>query len=69
MAALTEEQSMIRDQAKSWVTEQAPVQKFRQLRDSGSEDAFAPDIWSSMVDMGGQASSCRNSSVVRILVT
>ncbi|MBT4494745.1 MAG: acyl-CoA dehydrogenase family protein [Gammaproteobacteria bacterium] len=52
MAALTEEQSMIRDQAKSWVTEQAPVQKFRQLRDSGSEDAFAPDIWSSMVDMG-----------------
>lgn len=52
MAALTEEQSMLKDQATSWVDEVAPVKKFRELRDSGNEDAFSPEIWSAMVDMG-----------------
>ena len=52
MAALTEEQSMIRDQAKSWVTEQSPVQKFREMRDSGIESKFTPDTWQAMIDMG-----------------
>ena len=46
MAALTEEQSMIRDQAKSWTTEQAPVGKFREMRDSEISTAFFPDTWS-----------------------
>ena len=31
MAALTEEQSLIRDQAKSWAGAEAPVQKFREM--------------------------------------
>ena len=52
MAALTEEQSMIRDQAKSWTTEQAPVGKFREMRDSEISTAFFPDTWSAMVEMG-----------------
>lgn len=52
MAALTEEQSMIRDQAKSWVTEQAPVASFRKMRDSGVEKRFMPETWSAMIDMG-----------------
>lgn len=52
MAALTEEQTMIRDQAQSWVSEQSPVQKFRQLRDSGEPLAFTPDTWQAMVEMG-----------------
>jgi len=52
MAALTEEQTMLKDQAKAWVTEQAPVQKFRAMRDSGVETCFAPDTWGGMVDMG-----------------
>ncbi|MEX0942616.1 MAG: acyl-CoA dehydrogenase family protein [Pseudomonadales bacterium] len=52
MAALTEEQSMIRDQAQSWVREQSPVQNFRKLRDSGNPLAFNPDTFKSMVDMG-----------------
>lgn len=52
MAALTEEQTMIRDQAKSWVDEQSPVKKFREMRDSGIEQAFLPDTWSAMVEMG-----------------
>lgn len=43
---------MIRDQAKAWVTEQAPVRKFRELRDSGSDTCFAPEVWAAMVEMG-----------------
>ncbi len=52
MAALTEEQSMIKDQAKAWATEQAPVQKFRELRDSGDANGFTSETWSAMVEMG-----------------
>ena len=52
MAALTEEQSMIRDQAKSWVSEQFPVRKFREMRDSGVEARFMPETWQGMIDMG-----------------
>jgi alkylation response protein AidB-like acyl-CoA dehydrogenase len=52
MAALTEEQSMLKDQAQAWVTEQSPVQKFRQMRDSGVEQAFQADVWPAMVEMG-----------------
>ncbi|MFT7243436.1 MAG: alkylation response protein AidB-like acyl-CoA dehydrogenase [Candidatus Azotimanducaceae bacterium] len=52
MAALNEEQTMIREQAKSWVSEQAPVRKFREVRDSGNELAFAAPTWQSMVEMG-----------------
>ncbi len=52
MAALTEEQSILKDQAVAWVTEQSPVAKFRELRDSGNTDGFARATWQSMVDMG-----------------
>jgi alkylation response protein AidB-like acyl-CoA dehydrogenase len=52
MAALTEEQTLIRDQAKSWVTEQAPVQQLRELRDSQSEVKYDAPTWQSMVEMG-----------------
>tara|TARA_R110002072_G_scaffold20841_6_gene75240 strand:- start:10425 stop:11561 length:1137 start_codon:yes stop_codon:yes gene_type:complete len=52
MAALNEEQTMIRDQAKSWVAEQAPVRAFREVRDSGAELAFAPKTWQGMIEMG-----------------
>lgn len=52
MAALTEEQSIIKDQAKSWVAAQAPVQKFREMRDSEIDIAYQPHTWSSIVDMG-----------------
>jgi alkylation response protein AidB-like acyl-CoA dehydrogenase len=52
MAALTEEQSLIRDQAKSWVSEQSPVGRLRALRDAGVEQAYWPETWSAMVDMG-----------------
>ncbi len=52
MAALTEEQSMLKDQATAWVTEQAPVQKFREMRDSGAEAGFTAPTWSAIVEMG-----------------
>ena len=37
MAVLTEEQSMLKDAAKSWVQEKSPVSAFRKMRDSGVE--------------------------------
>ena len=52
MAALTEEQSIIRDQAKSWVSEQAPVANFRRVRDQQMPLNFEPAIWQQMIDMG-----------------
>jgi len=52
MAALTEEQTLIRDQAKSWASERFPVAKFRALRDAGLAEAYWPDAWSAMVEMG-----------------
>ena len=52
MAVLTEEQALIKDQASDWVKEKAPVSSFRALRDSKSKQAFLPETWQAMVDMG-----------------
>ena len=52
MAVLTEEQTLIKDQASAWVIDKAPVSSFRALRDSESEQAFLPETWKAMVDMG-----------------
>lgn len=52
MAVLTEEQAMIRDQAKSWVQEKSPVTAFRKMRDSGTSDGFDRKVWSEMAEMG-----------------
>lgn len=52
MAVLTEEQSLIKDQASAWVLAKAPVSSFRALRDNHPGQAFAPDTWKAMVDMG-----------------
>ncbi len=52
MAVLTEEQSMIRDGAKSWVQEKSPVTAFRKLRDSGNDAGFDKATWAEMAEMG-----------------
>jgi len=52
MAALTEEQSMLKDQASAWASEQSPVSRFREMRDSQVAEAFIPATWQTMVDMG-----------------
>ena len=52
MAVLTEEQSMLRDAAKSWVSEKSPVTAFRKMRDSGNEDGFDKSAWKEIAEMG-----------------
>ncbi|MFT4520831.1 MAG: alkylation response protein AidB-like acyl-CoA dehydrogenase [Halioglobus sp.] len=52
MAVLTEEQTLIKDQASAWSIDKAPVSSFRALRDSKTEQAFLPETWNAMVDMG-----------------
>ena len=52
MAALTEEQAMIKDQAKSWAADEAPVAKFREMRDSGNELGFDKTTWERIGEMG-----------------
>ena len=52
MAALTEEQTLLREQAKSWARDEAPVAKFREMRDSGNEYGFDKATWASIGEMG-----------------
>lgn len=52
MAALTEEQQLLKDQAGTWAREEAPVAKFREMRDSGNEQGFDPGTWRSIAEMG-----------------
>ena len=52
MAVLTEEQSMLKDQAQAWVRDESPVQKFRQMRDSGTPKRFDEATWSDISTMG-----------------
>ncbi|HEX7943556.1 MAG TPA: acyl-CoA dehydrogenase family protein [Phenylobacterium sp.] len=52
MAVLTEEQSMLRDAAKSWVQEKSPVTAFRKMRDSGTELGYDVAAWNEMAEMG-----------------
>jgi alkylation response protein AidB-like acyl-CoA dehydrogenase len=52
MAVLTEEQSMLRDAAKTWTQEKSPVSAFRKMRDSGQPLAYDPAVFSEMAEMG-----------------
>ena len=52
---LTEEQSMLRDAARGFLSERAPVSHLRQIRDSGNEDGFSRDLWAEVVEMGWTA--------------
>jgi alkylation response protein AidB-like acyl-CoA dehydrogenase len=52
MAVLTEEQSMLKDAAKSWVQEKSPVSAFRKMRDSGAELGYDAAAWNEMAEMG-----------------
>jgi len=49
---LSEEQSMLRDMAKQFFSEQVPVSNLRQLRDDGSEDGFDREVWKQIVELG-----------------
>ena len=52
MAALTEEQTLLKEQAKTWAKEEAPVSKFREMRDSGTEAGFDKGVWAAIGEMG-----------------
>src|SRR3990167_7526321 len=52
MAVLNEEQSMLRDAAKSWVQEKSPVTAFRKMRDSGVEVGYDVNAWNEQAEMG-----------------
>ena len=49
---LSEEQTMLRDMAKQFFSEQVPVTNLRQLRDDDSEDGFDRAVWKQIVELG-----------------
>ncbi len=52
MAVLTEEQSMLRDAARTWTREKSPVTAFRKMRDSGAPLGYDPAAFAEMAEMG-----------------
>jgi len=52
---LTEEQGMLRDAARDFLAQRAPISHLRGLRDSGSEIGFSRELWGEMVEMGWSA--------------
>lgn len=52
MAVLTEEQTLLKDQAHAWVREEANVTVFRQMRDSSTSSGFDDNTWNKMVELG-----------------
>lgn len=49
---LTEEQEMLRESARGFLDEKAPVAALRKLRDDRSEDGFDRSLWKEMAEMG-----------------
>ncbi len=52
MGVLTEEQSLLRDAARTWTREKSPVSAFRKLRDGGSALGYDPAVFAEMAAMG-----------------
>ncbi len=49
---LSEEQEMLREAARGFCQNKAPIAQLRSLRDQGSEFGFDPDTWREMAEMG-----------------
>ncbi len=49
---LNEEQNMLKDSAKDFCTNSAPIEQLRKLRDENNADGYDRDTWSSMVELG-----------------
>jgi len=52
MAVLNQEQEMLRDMARDWVTNESPVSEFRKVRANGEPEAFDRDAYAAMAEMG-----------------
>jgi acyl-CoA dehydrogenase len=49
---LNEEQTMLRDSARTFLAERSPVAQLRGLRDRRDADGFSRDLWASFASMG-----------------
>jgi alkylation response protein AidB-like acyl-CoA dehydrogenase len=49
---LDEEQVLVRDNARAFLSKQAPVAHLRKLRDSRDADGFSRDLWKAFAEMG-----------------
>jgi len=49
---LNEEQNMLKDSAKDFCSNQAPISQFRKIRDEKNPDGFDRKTWKAMVDLG-----------------
>ena len=52
---LNEEQNMLKDSAKDFCTNNAPIGQLRDLRDTDNAEGFDKDTWSAMVELGWAA--------------
>ena len=52
---LNEEQRMLRDTARDFLADNAPVTQMRQLRDEGSQRGYDSALWQQMIEMGWPA--------------
>ncbi len=52
---LNEEQNMLKDSAKDFCTNNAPIAQLRQLRDDDNAEGFDRDTWNAMVELGWAA--------------
>jgi alkylation response protein AidB-like acyl-CoA dehydrogenase len=52
MAVLTEEQTLLRDAARTWTREKSPVSAFRKMRDAGAPLGYDAAAFAEMAEMG-----------------
>ena len=52
---LNEEQLMLKEAARDFLSSRAPVSQLREIRDSGNPEGFSRDVWAGMVEMGWSA--------------
>ncbi|WP_126175783.1 acyl-CoA dehydrogenase family protein [Tsuneonella rigui] len=52
MAVLNEEQEMLRDMARGWVTNENPVAAWRKVRSEKPVEGYSADVWGTMGEMG-----------------
>jgi alkylation response protein AidB-like acyl-CoA dehydrogenase len=52
MAALNDEQTMLRDMAREWSDNESPVTAYRKLRSAATSQGFDPAAWNAQSEMG-----------------
>lgn len=50
--AYNEDQRSLKDTARSFATEQSPIEAFRALRDSGNTERFDSAVWNQLIELG-----------------